>query len=151
MNAVASGTDTDAALARAIPLSEGRRKAILGLLIAIGYLQETDHRYVVGVPLLAEGDRPLVDATLKLSREIMTAWLRTNYPAMEKDLSGLSPMHNGLPFSLAFNEVWHYAFGFAAKSLAESGFYANPRAKGSRYDGYVPLVWASSLRIGPGN
>src|SRR5271157_149309 len=152
MNAVASGAaDSDAALARAIPLSEDRRKASLGLLSAIGYLQETDHRYVVGVPVLTEADKPLVDAVLKLSREIMVAWLRANYPAIEKDLSGLSPMRSGLPFSLAFSEAWHYTFGFASKSLAESGFYANPRAKGNRYQGYVPLVWASSVIKGPGS
>jgi hypothetical protein len=151
MNAVASGADTDAALARAISMSEDRRKASLGLLSAVGYLQETDHRYVVGVPVLTEGDKPQVDAALKLSREIMEAWLRANYAAMEKDMSGLSPMRNGLPFSLAFSEAWHYTFGFASKSLAESGFYANPRAKGSRYEGYVPLVWASTVIKGPGS
>jgi hypothetical protein len=60
-------------------------------------------------------------------------------------------MRNGVPFSLAFSEVWHYEFGFATKSLAESGFYANPREQGNRYEGYVPLVWASSLLKGPGN
>ena len=101
MNAVASGAaDTDAALAKVVPLPDERRKAGLGLLSAIGYLQETDHRYVVGVPVLTESDKPLVDAVLKLSREITEAWLRANYAAMEKDLSGLSPMRNGLPFSL---------------------------------------------------
>ena len=151
MNAVASGADTDAALTKAIPLSESRRKASLGLLSAIGYLEETDHRYVVGVPVLTEADKPLTDAVLKLSREIMEAWLRANYVAMEKDLSGLSPMRNGLPFSLAFSEAWHYTFGFASKSLAESGFYANPRAKGNRYEGYVPLVWAGSVIKRPGS
>jgi len=151
MNAVSSGGDTDTALAKAIPVSEDRRKASLGLLVATGYLREIEHRYVVGVPVLTAGDKSMVDATLKLSREIMTAWLRANYPAMEKELSGLSPMRNGLPFSLAFSEAWHYTFGFASKSLAESGFYANPRAKGNRYEGYVPLVWASSLIKGPGS
>jgi hypothetical protein len=29
----------------------------------------------------------------------------------------LSPIRNGIPFSLVFSEVWHYVFGFAAKSL----------------------------------
>lgn len=151
MNAVANGTGTDAALAAILPLPENRRTAILHLLTAIGYLHETDHRYVVGVPVLTERDKPLVDATLKLSREIMTDWLRQNYPPVKNDLSELSPMRNGLPFSLVFSEVWHYEFGFAAKSLAESGFYANPRAQGNRYEGYVPLVWASSVLKGPGN
>ncbi|MGA2859948.1 MAG: hypothetical protein ABSE40_24020 [Candidatus Sulfotelmatobacter sp.] len=145
MNAVANGTDTDATLAKTLPLPEGRRIAILRLLTAIGYLRDTDHGYVVGVPALTERDKPLVDATLKLSRDIMTDWLRQNYAPVKNELSELSPMRNGLPFSLVFSEVWHYEFGFAAKSLAESGFYANPRAPGNRYEGYVPLVWASSL------
>jgi len=151
INTVANGTDTDATLAKAIAIPEERRKAIMGLLLAIGYLREADHRYSLAVPVLTEDDKPLVDATLRLSREIMTAWLRRNYPSMKEELSGLTPMRNGVPFSLVFSEVWHYEFGFATKSLAESGFYANPRAQGNRYEGYVPLVWASSLLKGPGN
>jgi len=142
MAAVANGTDTDAALAS--------RKAMVGLLEAIGYLTEVNHHYLVSVPILTERDKPLVDATLKLSREIMTGWLRSNYPQMQDQLSGLSPMRSGVPFSLVFSEVWHYDFGFATKSLAESGFYANPRAYGNRYEGYVPLVWASSVLKTPG-
>ncbi len=151
ISAVANGTDSDAALAKALAIPEERRKAIMGLLLAIGYLREADHRYSLAVPVLTENDKPLVDATLSLSREIMTDWLRRNYPSMKDELSGLSPMRNGVPFSLAFSEVWHYEFGFATKSLAESGFYANPRAQGNRYEGYVPLVWASSVLKGPGN
>jgi hypothetical protein len=145
MNAVANGTDTDAALAKALPLPQDRHSAILRLLTATGYLLETDHRYLVGVPVLTESDKPLADATLKLSRGIMAEWLQRNYPRMKNELSELSPMRNGVPFTVAFSEVWHYEFGFATKSLAESGFCANPRAPGNRFEGYVPLVWASSV------
>jgi hypothetical protein len=151
MNAVVTGADTDAALAKAVSVPEERRRAILGLLTATGYLRVSDHRYSAGVPVLTDRDKPMVDAALKLNREIMTTWLRENYPSMEKELSSLSPMRNGLPFSLAFSEVWHYTFGFATKSLAETGFYANPRAPGNRYEGYVPLVWVSTVLKGPGN
>lgn len=151
MNAVANGTDTDAALAKALPLSEDRLQATVHLLTATGYLREVDHRYSTGVPVLTERDKLLVDQALKLSRAIMTDWLRRNYEPMKGELAGLSPMRNGVPFSLAFSEVWHYEFGFATKSLAESGFYANPRATGNRYEGYVPLVWASSLLKAPGS
>jgi len=151
MDAIANRTDTGAALAKALPIPEGRQKATLQLLMATGYLRETDHRYSVGVPLLTERDKPLVDATLKLSRAIMAEWIRRNYPPIKDELTGLSPMHNGVPFALAFSEVWHYTFGFATKSLAEGGFYANPRAPGNRYEGYVPLVWASSVLKTPGN
>jgi CheY-like chemotaxis protein len=149
MNAVASGTDSEAALAK-LSIPEERRKAILQLLLAIGYLRESEHRYAVGVPILTENDKPLADAALKLSREIMTDWLHRNYPSMKDQLAGLSPMRNGVPFALAFSEAWHYTFGFATKSLAESGFYANPRAAGNRYEGYVPLVWTSSALKLPG-
>lgn len=106
---------------------------------------------MAGVPVLTERDKPLVEATLKLSRAIITEWLRRNYEPMKRELAGLSPMRNGVPFSLAFSEVWHYEFAFATKSLAESGFYANPHAPGNRYEGYVPLVWASSVLKAPGS
>ena len=151
MNAVANGKDTDASLATALSLPEERRTAIVRLLVAIGYLRNADHRYSAGVPVLTESEKPLVDAALKLGREIMTDWLHRNYVPMKNELSGLSPMRNGVPFSLVFSEVWHYEFGFATKSLAESDFYANPSTPGNRYEGYVPLVWASSLLKGPGN
>jgi hypothetical protein len=121
------------------------------LLIAVGYLREANDHLSAGVPVLRKNDKAMSDAMLELSRSIMAEWLHQNYPSMRKDLSGLSPMQNGLPFSLMFSEVWHYTFGFAAKSLAESGFYSNPRAPGSRYEGYMPLVWASSILKGPAN
>ena len=79
----------------------------------------------------------------------MADWLRQNYPVMEQELTTLSPMRNGVPFSLAFSEAWHYTFGFATKWLAETSFYANPRSQGNRYQGYMPLVWANSVLKGP--
>jgi len=48
-------------------------------------------------------------------------------------------------------EIWHYEFGFATKFLAESGFYANPRAAGNRYEGYLPLVWTTPVLKAPGD
>lgn len=144
MDAVARGANTDAALA-AIPIPEERRNAMVKLLLATGYLREENQRYAVGVPMVTERDQAMVDDVLNLSRTIMKDWLRKNYPEMKAELGQLSPMRNGVPFSLVFSEVWHYEFGFAAKSLAESGFYANPRAPGNRYEGYVPLVWERSV------
>jgi hypothetical protein len=151
MSAVATGNDTDTLLSTNVSMPDDRRKSTMALLISIGYLQEADHHYSVGVPILLDRDKPMVDAALVMSRRIMTEWFRANYSLMEKELAGLSPMQNGLPFSLVFNEVWHYTFGFATKSLAETGFYANPRAPGNRYEGYVPLVWATSVLQGPGD
>ncbi len=150
ISAVAAGNDNDTLLSTSVSMSADRRKSMMAVLTAIGYLRETDHHYSVGVPILLDRDKPMVDATLALSRRIMAEWLRANYSLMEKRLAGLSPIRNDLPFTLVFNEVWHYTFGFATKSLAEAGFYTNPRAPGNRYEGYVPLVWANSLLLGPG-
>jgi hypothetical protein len=149
MSAVAAGNDNDTSLSTNVSMPADRRKSMVALLTAIGYLRETDHHYSVGVPILLDRDKSMVDAALALSRRIMAEWLRANYSLMEKGLAGLSPMRNSLPFTLVFNEVWHYTFGFATKSLAETGFYANPHAPGSRYEGYVPLVWTTSLLQGP--
>ena len=150
MNAVVHGSDTDTALSNKVSIPKERREAAIRLLAAIGYLRVVDQRYSAGVPVLTESDKPMVDQTLQLSRKIMTDWLRENYPAMQRDMMNLSPMRNGVPFSLAFSEAWHYTFGFATKWLAETEFYANPRARGNRYEGYMPLVWASSVLKGPG-
>lgn len=151
LQAVAGGTDSDSALAKTVPISEDRMTATLGLLTSIGYLHEENHRYAPGVPIITERDKPMVDETLKLCRSIMKEWLSRNYAPMEASLAGLSPMRNGVAYPLVFSEVWHYTFGSATKSLAESGFFANPRARGSRYAGYLPLVWASPVLRAPGD
>jgi len=152
MDAVGNGNDTDATIAKAVVIPEDRRKATLGLLTTIGYLRVTDnHHYFIAVPVLRESDKSMVDASVKLSCTIMAGWLRQNYPQIQQELVTVSPMRNGVPFSLVFSEVWHYVFGFASKSLAESGFYANPRAASSRHVGYVPLVWATSVLKAPGS
>jgi hypothetical protein len=149
MRAVADGAATDEAIARAVALPAERRTAILRLLGATGYLRAGGPPYRPGVVVLTERERPLAEAALTLSREIMTEWLRQNHASIKDELAGLSPMRNGLPFELAFSEVWHYELGFAAKRLAEDGFYANPRAPGGRYPGYVPLVWENAVLKGP--
>jgi hypothetical protein len=76
-------------------------------------------------------------------------WLRANYDAMKTQLTDLSPMRNGVPFALAFSEVWHAVFGYATRELAEDGFYANPRSAAASYPGYMPLVWQNDVMQGP--
>ena len=122
-----------------------RLDAALKLLIAIDYVAVKGDTIRARVPVLSVADRELVTATLALGRGILEQWLRENIRGMQQDLGDLSPLRSGLPFNLVFGEVWHYVFGFATKSLAESGFYVNPRAPGWPYPGYVPAVWATSL------
>lgn len=151
MYAVAASAETKVAIAAAVEMPAARLDANLDLLAAISYLHNEGENYRIAVPVLRAQDKDMVDSVLQLSEDIMTAWLRTHYPDMEDDLSGLSPMRNGVPFALAFSEVWHYTFGFAAKSLAESGFFTDPRAQGRAFEGYVPLVWESPVLRTPGS
>jgi hypothetical protein len=151
LDAINRGFDSDAAMAKELSVPEERRGATLKLLVATGYLSEKNQHYSISIPGLTAKDKPMVDAAVALGRNIISAWLKENYPLMKEQLNGLSPMRSGVPFSLAFSEVWHYTFGFATKVLAENGFYANPRAAGNRYQGYVPLVWTTPVLKSPGN
>lgn len=145
MRALASGPAHRESILSRTDLNEGRLAATLGLLEAMGYVGEVGGSYEISVAVLTERDRALVEGILSLGRRILDGWLRESYPGMQADLAGLSPMKNGLPFQLVFSEVWHDVFGFATKVLAERGFYRDPRREGYAYDGYVPLVWESSL------
>jgi hypothetical protein len=115
------------------------------LLLSTGYATEAGGRMSAAVVILTEKHQRLVDETLRLSREMISAWLREDYPHLEQELNALSPMKNGVPFKLAFSEVWHEVFGFTTKILAEEDFYADPYAPGSQFRGFVPIVWSATL------
>jgi DNA-binding MarR family transcriptional regulator len=134
-----------AELSHQLNYSGSRLSATINLLLATGYIELNGQAYRVRVPILLERDRPIVKDIITIGRSLLTNWLRNNYERIKRALAGLSPMKNGLPFSLAFNEVWHYIFGWTAKTLAEDGFYINPRSSTYFYRGYVPLVWDTSL------
>jgi hypothetical protein len=138
----ASIRDTVAARAR---LSPERFAATLELLTATGYVRRDGERLALGVPLLSAADRPLVDSALALGQRLLTPWLTANVPRMQAQLAGISPVKNGLPFSLAFSEMWHYVFGVATRQLASRHFYTDPRASGSTHPGFVPFVWDRTL------
>lgn len=142
---IADGATTDRALEARLPISAERRRASLLLLEACGYVTEKDGLLSVSAPLLETRDKPIADAVIALSRDIMTQWLRSNHSAIEASLQGLTPMRNGIPFTLVFSETWHAIFGHAAKVLAEDGYYWNPRGAASQYPGYVPLVWVNGI------
>jgi hypothetical protein len=145
MTTLADTPLAEPALRARVSLPDARFQASVRLLESLGYIHKTADTYDVAVPVLTPRDKPMLDSTLALSRRIMTEWLAANHGAMEHDLAGLSSVRDGLPFAAPFSEVWHYVFGFAAKSLAADGFFADPRAPGHRDTGYVPLVWATAL------
>lgn len=144
MMALAAGPRTRDEIGARVGRPAALLDATIGILVGTGYVTERSGRYAASVVVLQPDHQTLVDETLNLGREILTDWLEANYETMERDLSGLSPMRNGLPFQLVFSEVWHDVFGFTSKILAERGFYADPYADDA-FEGFVPIIWALLL------
>ena len=149
MLAVSRRSGSAADIATATGLDADAVTAHLNLLEATGYVTREDGHYDAAVVVLTEEDRPIVEGALTLGRDILTTWLKESHGRLEGELSGISPMNNGVPFDVAFSEVWHYVFGFAAKDLVAKGFYADPYAAGRTHVGFVPVVWPSSFHLTP--
>jgi hypothetical protein len=117
------------------------------VLLASHYLRERDaqQRYSAAVLVLSEADRAMLDEARKLGREILTAWLTSNYGKIKRDLSGLDVSKAGVDFTQTFSEVWHFVFGYATKELAQRGFYTNPRDPHRTHVGFVPVVFKADL------
>ena len=133
-------------LAEQFDLEPRQLSALVAFLEAASYVvRDEDDRLGAEVVVLTAQDQGLVDAALSLGRDIMRDWMRTNYADMEAELSDLTPSRHGLPFKLAFSEVWHDVFGVATRDLAQSSFIRDPYGSESRFEGFVPFVWESSL------
>lgn len=133
-------------LAEQFDLEPQHLSALVAFLEAASYVvRDEDDRLGAEVVVLTAQDQELVDAALLLGRDIVRDWMRTNYADMEAELSDLTPARHGLPFKLAFSEVWHDVFGVAARELAQSSFIRDPYGSESRFEGFVPFVWESSL------
>ena len=145
LDAIAGGRTSAGAVEAAVAAPKARVDAVLALLERCGYVNDDAGRLTIGVPYLRASDGRIASDAVRLSATIMTQWLRSNYGAVHAQLHDLSPARNGIPFDLVFSEVWHAIFGHASKSLAESGFYANPRAETAAYPGYEPLVWKNDV------
>jgi hypothetical protein len=119
----------------------------IDVLLASHYVREKDaqQRYSAAVLVLSEADRAMLDEARKLGREILTAWLTSNYSKIKSDLSGLDVSRAGIDFTQTFSEVWHFVFGYATKQLAQRGFYTNPREPGRAHVGFVPVVFNADL------
>jgi DNA-binding MarR family transcriptional regulator len=119
----------------------------IDVLVAAGYLRDMDaqKRYSTSVLVLTEADRALLDEARELGRDILTAWLTSNYGRIKQDLSRLDVSKAGVDFTQTFSEVWHYVFGSATKELALRGFYTNPRDSKRTHVGFVPVVFRADL------
>lgn len=123
-----------------------RLAAILALLVETQYVEKSAKgMYRLIAPVLDDGDRAMVEATLALSRAILAQWLRENYPVIVKELAGLTATRHGVPFESLFTQIWHELFGLTTRELVASGFLADPRGDARRHKGSLPVVWRLSL------
>ncbi len=110
-------------------------------------MRETDGGYAAAVIVLAERDRAMIEAVRAETRTIMRRWLRANAPRLRGELAELSALRSGVAYETLFTEIWHYLFGAANLRLSQSGFFVDPYGAESRWRGFAPLVWESSLDL----
>lgn len=133
-------------LAEKIDIEREHLNATAAFLEAAGYVaRDANDKLRAQVVVLTRRDEVLLNTALDLGREIIRDWIQVNYADIQMQLADLTPVRHGLPFELAFSEVWHDVFGIATRELAQSGFMRDPYGPESRFDGFVPFVWESSL------
>lgn len=132
-------------------LAEGFRTsakldAYLDLLEAIQYVERDEGgAYHLLVPVLDHADRPMVQAALRWSREVLTGWLAAHYPEIRKEMGSLTAMRQGVPFESLFTQIWHELFGLATHELVRNGFLFDPSGPRMRYKGSYAVLWRQDL------
>lgn len=133
-------------LAEQVDIEREHLNATAAFLETAGYVaRDANDKLVAQIVVLTARDEVLVNTAVDLGREIIGDWIQTNYAEIQLQLADLTPVRHGLPFELAFSEVWHDTFGVAARELARSGFMRDPYGPESRFEGFVPFVWESLL------
>jgi hypothetical protein len=128
-------------LAAATSLSPETLSDVLGLLVEIDYVAERGAKYRAIIPVLTDADTPMVHDVLSLGREIIRAWHEHHYDALAADLSHITPLEYGVPYSVVYTDVWHFVFALANRKLVEAGLLADPYSKQRRHKGFIPAVW----------
>ncbi len=145
--ALRAGADTKADLCKSVaPEAADDCNGELALLAASGYVKaRSDDRYALLVPVLDAGDKPMLDATLALSRSILSDWLSQNYTPMRRELLRLTAVRQGVPYPAMFTQIWHEFFGLATQQLAAQGVIEDAYGSGIVSQGSIPAVWRTAI------
>jgi hypothetical protein len=129
--------------------TSGRDPApLLALLEEIQYVERgSDGTWRLRVPAFDAGDRPMLERTIALSRDILRSWLRERYPAIRRELSDLTAVRAGLPFEALFTQIWHEIFGEVTRDLARDGTIESAYDHSRRYPGSLSVLWRQSLYV----
>jgi hypothetical protein len=121
-------------------------EAYLDLLVETQYIdRDAGENYHLLIPVLDRGDRQMVEQGLALSRQILSTWLKENYPIIREELGTLTAMRHGVPIESLFTQIWHELFGLATRELVASGFLFDPAGPEIRYKGSYSTLWRHEL------
>ena len=101
--------------------------------------------YRATIPVLTERDRAMVTGLLRIGRKALEEWFATNYAELKSTVANISPVRNRVPFTVAFDQIWHYLFGIANEKLVEAGLFADPYGPDATFQGYVPAVYVQGM------
>ena len=131
-------------IAQIASLSEGEVTSWLALLSGMEYVIETNSVYRLSIPVFDERDKEMIGQVRKIGRGVIASWLKAHYDDLKKDLSGTSPMLNGVPYEEGFTMIWHFIFGIANRELVSAGMFADPYAATRKHKGFIPAVYSSN-------
>jgi hypothetical protein len=117
----------------------------LVFLDSLEYVSQDAGRYAIATPVFSDADREMVHQLRGLSRDIMTSWLAENYERYQEALMEVTPIGHARPFAFSFWNTWHWLFGATNLILTHDGLFTDPYAESRKFQGSVPVVWASSL------
>lgn len=145
MFALRDGEKSLTELSDLVGIKNDDASALVALLKELGYLSGQGRVFRADIPVLSKDDEVMVGEVRRIGWDVMQEWLSQAYEDIKAELSGLTPMRYGVPFTDIFPQVWHYLFGTANRQLVEAGLFADPYAHSQRYEGYIPAVWHQSL------
>ncbi len=128
-------------LARGTSIPESEIGQWLDALSAMHYVSARRGLWQATIPVFANKDRSMLAKLRGIGREVMTGWLKANYPNLREQLSDLSPMKNNVPLEEGFTMIWHFIFGMTNQRLVEAGLFADPYSPTRIEKGFIPAVF----------
>ncbi|MGE0595993.1 MAG: hypothetical protein AB7P07_06495 [Hyphomonadaceae bacterium] len=148
--ALRSGPKSTNTLAEHVrPEDQPRLGALLDLLEEIQYVRRDRRgRYELLIPVFDHQDLAMTEEVLAINRRVLNAWTAEHIPIMEREMSGITVLRQGLTFDAAFTQIWHEIFGLATYQLTQASYIADAYAADRRYPGSYGMVWRHAVYPG---
>lgn len=143
--ALREGRQSTSQLANTAHTEQENAAVLLKRLEEIGWVDRVGTLYESRIPIFTQKDQEMARAVLKICDDVMASWLKENYPKIRKDFAGITPERQHVPYTQAFDQIWHYLFGITNRKLVRAGLLADPYAPGRARPGYVPAVYEVSI------